>query len=116
MSGHGLAIAEDGQPVGNVADLFHAVRDENDELAFGGEFACQPEQPVGLAGGQGGGCLIENEDCGIAGETFGDLDDLPFRQCQPAHFLVGCDTREFVFLEQRQCPAAHFAAADSADG
>ena len=93
------------------ADLGHAVRDEDDQLALGGELAGEAEQPLGFARRQRRGRLVEDEDARVLGEPLGDLDDLPFGQRQPPHFLVGLQRREIVFVEQRQRLAAHLAAA-----
>ena len=51
---------------------------------------------------------------GSLGQPLGDLDDLPFGQRQPPHFLVGAQRREIVFVEQRQRLAAHLGAIDGA--
>ena len=72
-----LAVAHDGDAVGDALELIHAVRDVDDADAGLLELADEDEQIVDLRVGQDGGRLVENEQLRVLmGQRLCDLDHL----------------------------------------
>lgn len=71
-----LAVAEHGHAVADGEDFLEAMGDVDDGYTGGAEPAEEIEQTLDLAGGDGGGGLVENEDAGVGAEGAGDLDEL----------------------------------------
>ena len=71
-----LAEADDGDPVGDLADLAELVGDEDDGLPGLLELAHDVHQLVGLLRGEHRGGLVEDEQLGVAGEGLDDLHAL----------------------------------------
>ena len=85
---HRLARAHHGDPVGDLLDLVHAVRDEQDAGTCGSQLAHNLEQPVAGSHVQGGGGLVENQDARLADERPRDAYGLPVAERQPARHGV----------------------------
>ena len=64
-----LAVAHDGDAVGDALELIHAVRDVDDADAGLLELADEDEQIVDLRVGQDSGRLVENEQSSCAHGT-----------------------------------------------
>ena len=77
-----VAVAEDGDPVGQVFDLAPAVRGEDDAAALVAQAAHVREEPLDLLLGECRGRLVEEEDPRLAQQGADDLDDLPVRDRQ----------------------------------
>ena len=73
---HVAAVAQHGDPVGQVQHLFHAMRDVDDGDALGAELADDLEELLRLAGGQRGRGLVHDDDAGLEGQGLGDLHHL----------------------------------------
>ncbi len=87
----GFAVAEDGDAVGDAAELFEAVGDVDDARALGAEAADDFEEAAGFAFGEGGGGFVEDEDADVGSEGFGDLDELLLGHGEGAGFAIGMD-------------------------
>ena len=78
-----LAVAHDGDAVGDAFELIHAVRDIDDADAGLLELADKDEQVVDLRVGQDGGGLVEDEQsCVFMGQSLCDFDHLLLRDRQ----------------------------------
>ena len=75
-------VAHDGDAVRDRHDLLEAVADEQHRHAVVLEVLDHLEQPVGLADGQRGGGLVEDQDPCVEGERLGDLHQLLLRGAQ----------------------------------
>ncbi len=71
-----LAEADDGDAVGDLADLAELVGDEDDRLPGLAELAHDVHQLVGLLRGEHRGGLVEDEEPGVAGQGLDDLHAL----------------------------------------
>ena len=75
-----LAVAHDGDAVGDALELIHAVRDIDDADAGLLELPDEDEQVIDLRVGQDGGRLVKNEQsCVLMGQGLCDLDHLLLR-------------------------------------
>ena len=77
--GHGvdhLAVAEHGDPVGDLEHLVERVGDEDDRLAVGLELAHVVEQLLDLLGDEHGRRLVQDQDVRAPVEELEDLDPL----------------------------------------
>jgi hypothetical protein len=77
--GHGvdhLAVAEHGDPVGDLEHLVQRVGDEDDRLAVGLELAHVGEQLLDLLGDEHGRRLVEDQDVRPPVQQLEDLDPL----------------------------------------
>jgi hypothetical protein len=70
------AVAQHGDPVGDLEHLVQRVGDEDDRLALGLELAQVGEQLLDLLGDEHGGRLVEDQDVGAAVQQLQDLDAL----------------------------------------
>ncbi len=73
---HVLAVAQDGDGVGQAADLVHAVRDPHDRGAGGLEGLDHRVQPTRLGRGERAGRLVEDQQLQPGLDGAGDLDEL----------------------------------------
>ena len=74
---HVAAVLEDGDLVGDLEDLAHAVRDVDDDLALGLELADDGEQRLDLRIAQAGGGLVKADDAQVfAAARLHDLHQL----------------------------------------
>ena len=108
------AIAEHRHLVGDLEQLVHLVGDVDDALALGLQRPDDPEQMLDLALGQRRGRLIHDENVGIVGDRFGDLDHLPAGDRKVAHLRLRIE-RDVEALEQRLGPPAHLVVAHEAE-
>ena len=82
--GHVLAVAKDGDPVGERESLVQAVADVDDADAVLLELADDLEEVVDLAQAQRGGGLVHDDDVRLVQEGLGDLDHLLLPDTQSA--------------------------------
>src|SRR2546430_677473 len=76
------AVAQYGHPVADLEHLLQVVADIHDRVAVVAQLPDPAQQGGGLAFGQRGGRLVEDEDARVLPEYLGDLDELPYRQRQ----------------------------------
>ena len=60
-----LPVAQDSDPVGDLEDLVHLVRDVDNADARGGEPAYLLEEAADVVLGDGGGGLVHHDDAGV---------------------------------------------------
>ena len=89
--GDGVAVAQDGDAVGDGGDFVQAVRDVDDARAFAAQRLDDAEEALHFAFGERGGGLVENQDLGARADRLGDLDDLLLRHAERAHGALGVD-------------------------
>ena len=82
--GDRFARAEHGDPVGDLGDLVHPVRDEQDGLPGGGQLAELGEQPVSGRHIERGGGLVQDQDLRVAQQRPANRQRLALRQGQRA--------------------------------
>ena len=109
-----LPAPDDRDVVGDRLDLFELVRDEDDRPAALPQFAHDPEQVLGLAGGQHGGGLVEDEHPGVAEQRLDDLDPLLHADRQVLHEGVGVNPQAEP-LGEREHLAARLAPVEQAN-
>ncbi len=83
-----VAIAEDGDGVGDLGEFVKAMGDVDDGYAALGEAADYAEEHLGFVTGEGGSGFIEHQDGGVEGHCLGDLDDLLLCYAETGGFLV----------------------------
>ena len=87
---HVPGIPEDGGPVRHLAQLIHAVGDEQNALSlFLGELVHHLKEPLDLFFAQGGGSLVQDQHIRVLVERLGDLHQLHLAQRQIAHHDPG---------------------------
>ena len=86
-----LAEADDGDAVGDLADLAQLVGDEHDRGAGLLELAHDAHQLVGLLRGEHRGRLVEDEHPRVARERLDDLDALLDADGEILHQRIGVD-------------------------
>ena len=69
------------------------------------------EQPLGLARGERGGGLVEDDDPRVGAQRLGDLDQLPLALAEPRHRRARGDV-ELDRGQQLAGALAHLAAVD----
>src|SRR5208283_1462498 len=85
------AAAENSYPVGDLLHLLQLVADEDDRLPRCLQFAHDAEKLVGLARGEHGGGLVENDNARLAVQGLDDLDPLLDADGQVLHDRVRVD-------------------------
>ena len=75
--GDDSAFSKDGDPVGDLEDLFQPMRNEDERLAALGQEPHHIKQPVDLVRRKRGGGLVEDDDFGVDRHRLQDLDHLP---------------------------------------
>ena len=80
---HQLAVAQHGDPVGEVHDLAQAMADVDDADAVGAQRADHREQALRLVLGQRRGRLVEAQQPHAGPQGAHDLDQLPLRRAEP---------------------------------
>src|SRR5215471_4823693 len=100
-----LAAPDDRDVVGDRLDLFELVRDEDDRPPALPQFAHDPEQVLGLAGGQHRAGLVEDEHLRVAQQRFDDLDPLLHADRQLFHEGVGIHAQAEPFGEREDLTA-----------
>lgn len=78
------AIAEDGDAIGQLENLFEAVADIQDADPIGSQLANDSEERGGFPGGEGGGWFVENQQAAIAREGSGQGHELTLGHRQQA--------------------------------
>ena len=79
---HQLAVAQHGDPVGQIHDLAQAVADVDDADALGAQRADHREQALRLVLGQRRGRLVQAEQPHAGPQGAHDLDQLPLGRAQ----------------------------------
>ena len=108
------AVAEDGDAVAEAEDLLHAVRDVDDAEALRTEAADHLEEEVGLALGERGGRLVEDDDARRRRRRAGDGDDLALGDGEGFDDRLRVE-RDAEPVEQRAGLAVHAAIVDEAE-
>ena len=85
------AVADDGDDVGELADLLEPVADVEDRHAAVAEPTDGGEETVDLVGRERGGRLVHDQQPRAGGERLRDLEQLPVGDAEPAHGRVGVD-------------------------
>ena len=83
-----LAVAQNGDSVGDLANLIHTMGDVDQRDAFVLEMPHQIEESFRFRGAQRGRGFIENQHPGIGAQRFGDFRQLPVSRCQCSHFNI----------------------------
>ena len=99
---HGPTRSQHGDPVGDLFDLVHAVRDEDHAAAFGGVAAHDGEQPVTGGDVQRRGGFVEDQDPGVTHQRPGHPAHLPHAQWQKFHRRVERRHLSQQLLEHRR--------------
>ena len=86
-----LAVAQHGDPVGDIERFFQRVRDEDDAGAALLESVEQMEEMLHFFRRQRCGRLVENEDLGIVPHGPDNLDHLPFGGAEVFNQREGID-------------------------
>ena len=86
-----LAVAQDGDTVGQLLDLVHLVGDDDDSLTVIAHVAQHGEELVRLLRSEDGGRLIEDQDIRAAVEHLDYLDRLLLGNGHVVYLLVGVD-------------------------
>ena len=96
----GLAVAQDGDAVGDALDLGQPMGDVDDRGSLVADGADVREQPLALDAREGLRRLIEDQHLGVEREGLGDLDQLAIGRAQVADALgrvdLGADRRELL--------------------
>ena len=71
-----LAVADDGDGVGDLLDLVELVADHDAGHALGAQPGDEVEQVLGVALVERRGRLVEDEQLDVLGQRLGDLDEL----------------------------------------
>ena len=79
------AEVQRGDPVGDLEDVVHVVRDQHHAEAVVGEPADQVEHLAGLRDTEGGGGLVEQHDLGVPQHGLGDGHGLALAAGQAGH-------------------------------
>src|SRR3954452_2421969 len=85
--GRDPAEVQGGDPVGDLEDVHHVVRDEQDPESAVGEPAHQVEHLAGLGDAEGGGRLVEEHDLGVPQHGLGDRHRLSLATREAGHGL-----------------------------
>ena len=101
-----LAIAEDGDVVGDPEDLVHLVGDVDDGDAEIGEAFDHPVQVRHLAFRNGRGGFVHDDDLRVVADGLGDLDHLLLRHRQVLHPGLRVDV-DLPFVEEFAGLAEH---------
>jgi len=88
---HMLAIAQNGDAVGNRQRLFQRVGDEDDRHPIGLEPRDQTEEMVLFLGGEGRGRFVKDDDPRLVVDGTGDFHHLLLRRAQLADEHRGID-------------------------
>ena len=108
------AVADDGDDVGELADLLEPVADVEDGDAAVAQAADGGEEAVDLVGRERGGRLVHDQQPRAGRERLRDLEQLPVGDAEPAHRGVGVDPdRELA--EDAGRLDAHRAPVDGAE-
>ena len=103
-----LAVAEHGDPIGDLLDLGKAVGDVDDGGALVAYRADVREQAVALRVGERFGRLVENKHSGVEGERLGDFDELAVGGAEVADALRRVD----VGADAASCSRVQASALD----
>jgi hypothetical protein len=90
---HDLSEADDGDAVGDFADLSQFVGDEDDRRAGFPELPHDDHEFVGLLRGEDRGRLVEDEDFGVPGQRLDDLDPLLHSDGEVFDERIGVDVK-----------------------
>ena len=110
-----LAVAHDGDLVGDDLDLVHLVADVDQRDALALQLPHDAEQGLDLVGGQGRSGLVQNQHLAVGRDSLGDLHHLHLGDAQAAQLGAGVDV-QFEALEQLLGVLVHFGVVHHDDG
>ena len=110
------AVAQHHDPIGDLCDLFHLVRDVAHADAGLPQAADHPEKLRNLPVRQGRCRLIEDEDARPLRQSFRDFDHLLLADGDVFHLVGGLDVDNAEFAEQGFGVGIQFAPIDGAEG
>ena len=113
QGGDVLAVAHDGDVVGEPHDFFHAVRDVDDRLARRLEAGDDGEEDFRFGFGERGGWLVEDDDFRFVAHAFGNFHQLPLRDGEVGDARVHIH-RQLQFIDQLPRAAVERTAVDDA--
>src|SRR5918998_4492009 len=96
----GSPVPEHSRPVGDLEDLLHAVRDEDEGHAPSLPLPDELEEPLDLPPPQTCGGLIQNHDARLAAQRLEDLHDLSVAGREVRYERVGTDGGPQGVLEE----------------
>ena len=111
---HARAVAQDGDAVGDLKQLFQPVRDVDDADALRPQLADHPEQMLHLAVAERRGRLVHDQDAGLGPERPGDLDKLLLRHGQAGAPRSSGSMPAPIALEQLRARARRAGASGPA--
>ena len=85
------AVADDGDDVGDLADLLEPVADVEDRDAAVAQAAHRGEEVVDLVGRERGGRLVHDQQARARRQRLRDLEQLPVGDAEAAHRRVRVD-------------------------
>ena len=94
-----LAVAQYAQPVAHALEFFQAVGDIDDGYALRAQTVDEGKEDVDLILGQRGCRLIHNDDAAVAGEHFGNFNDLLLRCGELLHQHIGINVNAHFLQE-----------------
>ena len=103
---HDRAVAQDGNPVGDMADLIQPVRGVKQRHPRSPKPVDLAEEDLHLAVGQHGGGFVHDQHAGVARQRLRDLHHLPVGYRQISDARVGSDMA-FQLVEQVLRASAH---------
>ncbi len=109
-----VAVAQDGEAVGDALDLFEEVRDVHHRHAAVAQPAYQGEQPFGVGQGQRAGRLVQHQHAHVQQQGAGDLDELLQGRAEAIDGAVWLDFRVFEHGQGVAHPPPAFRAPQQA--
>ena len=109
-----VAIAHDGDFVGDDLDLVHLMADVDQRNALLLQLAHDAEQRLDLVRGQRGGGLVQNQHLAVCGDCLCDLHHLHLCDAQAAQLCVGVDV-QLQLLQQGIGIGVHFGMVHYGD-
>ena len=109
-----LAIAHDGDFIGNAEDLIHLVGDVDDRDAFSRQVVYDAEQGFHLVFGQGRSRFVEDQHTAVRGDCLGDLNRLHLGNAQVADLFLRVEGHPDLFQQVRRI-LIHFLVIDRGD-
>ena len=110
-----LAIAHDGDFVGDDLDLVHLMADVDQCDAQSLQLPHDAEQGFHFVCGQGGSGLVQDQHLAVCGNGLGDFHHLHLSDAQGAELCMGVDV-QLQLLEQLLGVLVHFGMIHHGDG
>ena len=112
---HQLAVAHDGDLMGNLKDFIHLMGNIDNGDALRRQLADNPEQNVHFCFAQGRSGLVHNDDLCAVADGAGNLDQLAVCRSQFAHGAPGIDI-DIQIIEKGLGILIHFLFIDPMNG